>query len=371
MMEPSEARRAPGKFHSRLGRLLARCRRAAGGSGAEAAWTGIALAVVVGCDDARRVLTVYSPHGEDQLVLFEEGFEAAHPDVDVQWVDMGSQEVLDRVRSERANPQSDVWFGGPALFFSRAAEEGLLDPYRPQWAEAVIPQARGRDDFYFGVYLTPAVIAFNSEAIEREEAPQDWDDILDPRWNQRVLIRDPLASGTMRTIFGMIIYRGLQAGGGPEVGYEWLRRLDAQTKEYVLNPSILYHKLARQEGVVTLWNLPDVLRVQESGFPLDYVLPASGTPVLVDGIAVIKGTRQPELARSFVDYVGSVEGQLLAVHEAFRNPTRVDLPPDSLPKWLLQVNQELRPMDIDWELLETRGREWMRYWDTHIRGSGD
>ena len=272
------------------------------------------------CGDPGAVVTVYSPHGRAQLILFEERFEARHPGVDLQWVDMGSQEALDRVRSERANPQADVWYGGPEVFFSRAAAESLLEAYRPSWAGAVLAEARGTDDLYFGVYLTPAVITYNSDAVSEDEAPRDWDDILDPRWKGQVLIRDPLASGTMRTIFGMIMYRSLDETGGTEAGYEWLRRLDGQTKEYVLNPAILYQKLARQEGLVTLWNLPDVLRVQADGFPLGYVLPASGTPVLVDGIAVIKGTRQPDLAHAFVDFVGSVEGQLLAAREAFWSP---------------------------------------------------
>ena len=48
--------------------------------------------------------------------------------MDVRWLDMGSQEVLDRVRSERANPQADVWFGGPASLFATAARESLLAP---------------------------------------------------------------------------------------------------------------------------------------------------------------------------------------------------------------------------------------------------
>lgn len=330
----------------------------------------IGLNLVAGCAEPSAVLTVYSPHGGEQLVLFEERFEALHPEVDVQWVDMGSQEVFDRVRSERANPQADVWFGGPEVFFARAAKEGLLEPYRPVWADSVPPGARGPDDLYFGVYMTPAVITFNSSALSRDEAPQDWDDVLDPRWKGQVLIRDPVASGTMRTIFGMIMYRGLQATGDTAVGYAWLRRLDGQTKEYVLNPAILYQKLARREGLLTLWNLPDVLRVQDRGFPLDYVLPKSGTPVLVDGIAVIRGAEQPELARAFVDYVGSVEGQLIAARRAFRNVTRTDIPADSLPEWLVQVTAELKPMDLDWDLLEARGREWMRYWDAHIRGRG-
>jgi iron(III) transport system substrate-binding protein len=315
-------------------------------------------------------LTVYSPHGPEQLTLFEERFEAANPGADVQWVDMGSQEVLDRVRSERANAQGDVWYGGPAMFFARAAAEDLLEAYRPSWADAVPPEAQGAGDLFFGVYLTPAVIAFNSDAMSRNEAPQDWDDILAERWKGKVLIRDPLASGTMRMIFGMAMYRGIAQTGGTEAGYDWLRRLDGQTKDYVLNPALLYQKLARQEGTVTLWNLPDVLRIREQGFPIDYVIPASGTPVLIDAIAVIKGTKQPQLARAFVEYVGSLEGQLVAARQAFRNLTRTDVPVDSLPEWLVRVSSELRPMDVDWALIEEQGREWMRYWDSNIRGTG-
>ncbi len=303
--------------------------------------------------------------------MFEERFEAVNPDIDLQWVDMGSQEVLDRVRSERANPQGDVWYGGPKVFFARAAEEGLLEAYRPSWAASVRPEARGADDLFYGAYLTPAVITYNSDAVTGEQAPRDWDDILAPRWTGKVLIRDPMASGTMRTIFGMIMHRSLEETGDVQAGYDWLRRLDAQTKEYVLNPALLYQKLARREGLVTLWNLPDVLRVQAQGLPLDYVLPESGTPVLVDGIAVISGAEQPELARRFVEFIGSVEGQLLAARAAYRNLARTDIPEDSLPAWLVEVNHELEPMDLDWELLEEKGREWMGYWDAHVRGTGD
>ena len=53
--------------------------------------------------DGRTPLIVYSPHGRDLLTLLERRFEELHPDVDVRWLDMGSQEVYDRLRSERAN----------------------------------------------------------------------------------------------------------------------------------------------------------------------------------------------------------------------------------------------------------------------------
>src|SRR5215208_4935432 len=58
--------------------------------------SSLAVLAVVACSgDDRTVLTVYSPHGKELLDHYEGEFERANPTVDVQWVDMGSQEVLD------------------------------------------------------------------------------------------------------------------------------------------------------------------------------------------------------------------------------------------------------------------------------------
>jgi len=90
------------------------------------------FAVLSSCrSDKRTPLVLYSPHGRDLLTLLEKAYEKAHPEIDVRWLDMGSQEVYDRVRSEKANPQGDIWFGGPDTIFARGAREGLLDPFRP------------------------------------------------------------------------------------------------------------------------------------------------------------------------------------------------------------------------------------------------
>ena len=329
----------------------------------------VAMALLA-CGESRTPLVIYSPHGRDLLLLAERTFEAANPDVDVRWLDMGSQDALDRIRSERANPQADVWFGGPSTLFRRAATESLLQPYRPSWADAVEPRGHGPDDLYFAVYETPAVIAYNSDAVPAAEAPQDWQEVLAPRWHQQVVIREPLGSGTMRTIFGMVIGRSLATTGDTAAGFEWLRRLDAHTKEYVFNPALLHQKLLRQEGLVTLWDLPDILVEQDKGSPFAYTLPHSGTAVIEDAIAVVRGAEHPAAAQRFVEWAGSVEAQLLAAHQAFRLPARTDLPPDSLPAWARDVRARLIVADIDWELLSQEGAAWMTYWDRHVRGRG-
>jgi len=330
---------------------------------------GALLAILLaGCEgDGREVLVVYSPHGSDLLRAVEARFEEAHPDVDLQWLDMGSQEVLDRIRSERANPQADVWFGGPSQIFRSAAEEGLIEPYRPEWAELVADYS-DEGGHYHAVYLTPLMIAYNSEVVDSAAAPQDWDEVLDPRWRGQVLIRDPVASGTMRTIFGMVLQRSIRQTGGTDAGFDWLRRLDEQTREYVLNPTLLHQKLARREGAVTLWEMSDIVRLQETGYPLAYLFASSGTPLVEDAVAVVRGSRNPEIARRFVEFIGSEEEVLAAARDYYRLPARPDIPAESLPPVLQRARDVIRPEPIDWGLLQQRGPEWMRYWDENVRG---
>jgi iron(III) transport system substrate-binding protein len=328
----------------------------------------LVLALMSACaDSSSTALIVYSPHGEELLSEYEARFEEQYPDIDVRWLDMGSQDALDRIRSERANPQADVWFGAPATLFSQAEDEGLLAAYRPSWADAVGPDARSAGDFWYGTYQTPEVIAFNSNMISPEEAPQDWDDVLDPKWADQIVIRDPIASGTMRTIFAAMIIANMGEEGDPEPGYDWLRRLDANTKEYTLDGTILIQKMIREEASLTLWNMPDIeLRRVTDGYPLDYVLPSSGTPVLTDAIAIVAGTDDRDAAEAYYEFVTSEESLALAAETFFRIPSRRDIDRDLLPAW--QRDLDVPQMDLDWELVEERSQEWMEYWDSYIRG---
>ncbi len=296
------------------------------------------LILVAACSrDSRTPLVVYSPHGRDLLTLFEHRFETLHPDIDVRWLDMGSQDVYDRLRSERANPQADVWFGGPSLV---------------------------------AAYETPVAFLYAEKVVKAEEAPQDWDDLLDPKWRGKLIIRDPLASGTMRAVFGYIILRGMKQSADTSAGFAWLRRLDGQTKVYEQNPALVSEKIARQEGLITVWDLPDVLISRRRGMPVGYVFPKSGTVAIEDGIAVVRGAKHLTAARAYVDFVGSVEMQLAAAREVYRLPARLDLPADSLPEWVRDVRRRMVVADVDWNRLAEQGPDWMRWWDQHVRGTG-
>src|SRR3989442_4023770 len=129
----------------------------------------------------------------------------------------------------------------------------------------------------------------------------------------------------MRAVFGFILLRGMKQSGDTTAGFAWLRRLDGQTKVYEQNPALVSEKIARQEALVTVWDLPDVLISRRRGMPVGYVFPRSGTVAIEDGIAVVRGAKHGAAARAYVDFVGSVVMQLTAAREAHRLPPRLRL----------------------------------------------
>ncbi|NNE48512.1 MAG: extracellular solute-binding protein [Rhodothermales bacterium] len=323
--------------------------------------------VVVSCGpaDSRAPLVVYSPHGKEMLSHYEAAFEEAYPAIDVQWIDMGGQNAEDRIRTESANPQASVWWGGAGMAFDRAAREGLLAPYRPSWASSVLSDARGPSDLWYGTFFTPEVIAYNSVALDSARSPRGWDELLAEKWRGRVLLRYPLASSTMRTIFGAMILRQPTV----EDGYRWLAKLDRNVKTYTADPTQLYLKLARGEGDVTVWNLPDIfLQADVNGYPFAFVIPEHGTPVLVDGIALVHKGPNIEAAQLFYEFVTSDSALVHQAEAFYRIPVRTDVPASRLPAWVAGLN--VNPMKLDWERLATEGPTWMQFWDENIKGRG-
>ncbi|WP_404455295.1 extracellular solute-binding protein [Virgibacillus necropolis] len=315
--------------------------------------------------DLEEKVVVYSPHGKDILSEFEKQFEAEY-DVDMQFLDMGSQEILDRIRSEKNNTQADVWWGAPQVNFDQAKEDGLLAEYKPTYADALDDMYHDEDWMWSGTSITPEVILYNTKEISAEEAPKDWDDLLDPKWKDEIIIRYPLASGTMRTIFSSMIYRTYQDTQSPKEGYEWLQKLDENTKEYSANPEIMYNQVAKGVGSLSVWNMPDtVMLAEEKGYPFDYVIPESGTPVLTEGIAIVKDAPHPKAAEAFYEFVNTKKAAKLLAEKYYRIPTREDI--EDLPEWITET--EIKPMEIDWTLFQEKSPKWMEYWDNKIKNT--
>jgi iron(III) transport system substrate-binding protein len=97
------------------------------------------------------------------------------------------------------------------------------------------------------------------------------------------------------------------------------------------------------------------------------VIPSSGTPLLVDCIAVVRGTKHAHAAQLWYEFVTSKQALIDAAAKFTRIPVRTDVPDSALAPEIAQMRGSIKAMPLDRTLIAAHLDEWMKYWSDHIR----
>ena len=226
-------------------------------------------------------LLIYTPHGQDLLKDFVARYNNASGRDVQSWI---WDRVRLRARAGRTERRKPIVVGRAHTTFQRCRGNLLLLTAR---AGRQVPARLAIRKIAVWNFREAEVI-FRTARRCGADAPAIGTTCLS-EMRDKILIRNPVPSDTMRVIFGAMIIRFYKDTGSPEKGYDWLRRLDANVHEYTADGTLLMQKLARREGLITLWDLPDArLFKEQKGLPVGYAIPSSGTPVVTDSIAIIR-----------------------------------------------------------------------------------
>ncbi len=334
-----------------------------------------------------RKVVLYSPYGRDILQDLCEKFEAVYAEdeipIRVEIHQFATASILERLEEERIRPRCDVWWGGEMTYFTDAKALGYLDPHpAAEIAEHMRPEHRDENYYWFGTSLSPHVILHNGR-LDQSTVPQGWDDLLDPRFQGRIILRDAENSTIMQRFVCAMIAHFYEEATGPERGYNWLARLHRQCLPYATTTEELFSTLdedregegtegaaAVRQAALSIWPLADLMvRRKRYGYNFGYVVPEDGAPTFVEGIAIVRGAPHLETAKKFLDFVTSKENQLyLAGPESgyYRIPTRTDLG-ENLPEWLAPLNLDAIGLSVKWDLVRTHRKQWIQHWVQEIK----
>lgn len=321
-------------------------------------------------DSQAQRLIIYTGRDRDEVAKVVSLFVESQPKYrgKVDTVILGAQAALDRLRAEKSNPQAGFLWGGTLQGMQQAANEGLLAPSTPAHASLIDASRKDPQGRWHAEMLLPEVIIYNHDLLKPEQAPKEWDDLITPAFKGKVVIRDVVPSGTMRTIFSAMIFREFARTGTEDAGFEWLKKLDANTAIYTPTPDDMYLKLDRGVGTVTLWNLQDALiQPLRNNRPWSFVIPASGVPVLLDGVGVVANPNSKQAAEDFQDFLLEPGLQLQLAKDYYQIPA-MQVPDAEKPEWLAKLN--IREMRIDWDLMSQKQTEWIDHWAQNIKGKG-
>lgn len=142
----------------------------------------ICLATVATAWSAPNEVVVYTAHEESIINALVPMFEK-ETGIKVNYVKLGSGDIIKRAKAEAGNPQADViWsIGGEQL----EAENQILAPYTPKDWDKIAPVYKVGTNWlpYTGIMN---VFIVNTKMLKPEQYPRKWTDLTDPRFKKQI-----------------------------------------------------------------------------------------------------------------------------------------------------------------------------------------
>jgi iron(III) transport system substrate-binding protein len=265
--------------------------------------------------DDEKVLSMYVAYGGPDIIAEE--FEKA-TGIKIEYLTMSSGEVITRLMAEKANPQTDIWFGGGSDAFIQAVDEGLLEAYQSPNLENVDPAFRDEEGYWTGISLVVVGFLGNSERLADKglELPTTWAELADPAYQDELMASNPNTSGTAYTTVS-----GILQMLGEEDGWAFLDEMYANVP--YLEKSGSAPGKAALAGEYSLGIVPDPhnMPLENPDAPLVPVFPEDGVLAWPSPVAIVKGGKHPNNAKIFIDWCLSPEGQTVLMAASPRVPT--------------------------------------------------
>jgi iron(III) transport system substrate-binding protein len=282
-----------------------------GGAGSTPSWMLPDLAAAARSEGS---LTVYSSMNEQEGLPLWKMFEDA-AGVKVNYVRSSDSIILSRIAIEnRAHQRS--WDLAVTTTVNRLPNDALLQ-FDPPQAQGLMPQARGPNRRWYGVYANYNMPAYNANLVKTSELPKSYDEFLDRKeWVGKIALDDT----DDEWLSAMIAHYG------EERGRKLLKDIAGVLKPVMVDGHLA---LARSVGSGEYWlalnNYASLtVNVQLSGAPIDFWA-LDPVALFFGSVGVSSQAPHPKAALLGANFLLSREAEQFLTKRG-RMPTRPDVP---------------------------------------------
>lgn len=263
-------------------------------------------------------ITIYSGRKESAIKPIVELFER-QTGVKVALKVGKTSGLANEILQERERPRTDIFIATEAGVDEILAREGLLEPYASPNARKIPAEYKSPRGLWTGISGRARVIIYNKHLVKEGEIPSSIFDLTDAKWKGKIAIAGTRERTTLSWLGALVEVTG-----------------EAKTKTYIdtllanglrvlPDNSDVWRGVGSGEFAVGLTNSPNYHVALEAKLPVGVVYPDQGPKgmgVLVNPntVAIVKGAKNPEQAKRFVDFLFSKPAQELLVRHAFEIP---------------------------------------------------
>ncbi|MGB3762313.1 MAG: extracellular solute-binding protein [Ornithinimicrobium sp.] len=272
--------------------------------------------------------------GEDNVVRvysarhyqLEQAFEKFNEEtgIKVEFLFGSDAELREKIEAEGEDTQADVYMTVDAGNLANAAEEGIFAPLQSEILDEAVPAGlRDPQDRWFGLAQRARTIVYSPERVDPSEL-STYEELADPRWKDRLCLRQSTATYTQSLVASMIAADG--EAKTEEVVSGW-----ADNAEIFSNDVEIIDNIASGNcdvGIVNHYYLAQKL-ADEPDLPVELFWAnqdTTGVHVNISGAGVTANADDPELAQELLEWLAT-DGQEEFVSDNYEFPVNDDVEP--------------------------------------------
>lgn len=314
-------------------------------------------------DNGSKEVLVYSNSlaGGRQEWIDEKATEAGF---EMQFVEAGGGEVLNRLLAESSSPQADVAFGMDEAMFFELKDEDLLVEFEPGWISDIAKEANVGEMYFHPLMEQRIFLMYNPEYVTEEQAPKNWQDLSKmPDFEKKYRVPAQLGSGTDQKAILSILLQYIDEDGDLGIAQEGWDEVKAYLANGYQTPENEEQLQNFAEGKVPisyhfLGGVPNA--EEEFGFKAMPIDPPQGVITMREQIGIInKGSDYDySAAEEFVEWFGTAEVQGEFVKEFGGLPVN-EKAKESATERLVEIADATTPMDVDWNFVREHLNTWI------------
>ena len=238
--------------------------------------------------------------------------------IPVSYLRATTGELVNRVITEKDDPQADILLGGASSYHIQADKEGALESYASPLVKNLPSYAVAQDNTWTGFCVLTLGIGVNekrfAEKFPGTKLPATWEDLLNPVFKGEVVMTNPAASST-----GYLFLQNQLQRLGDEKGWEYLNALAKNVGQFPDSGSAPAKLLGTGEYSLGVSYLHALAKYKAQGFEIRPIAPPQSVGD-VDCVSILKNTKRLSAAKKFVDFILSVEAQELMSQYTFTTP---------------------------------------------------
>jgi len=260
--------------------------------------------------------------------------------------------LAERLRSEKANPQADVWWGNEPFHTINLADEDLFEPYTPAFASEVPDRYKDPKARWTGVGLRARVLAVS--ALHPVPANLDnLEGLKTPDLKGKIAMAKPRFSTTGGHIAALYV------AWGPYRFRDFFSALRENDIKILGGNSDVAEAVGRGTILVGITDNDDIAAATAAGLKLNLFLPdqkGMGTLTMPTTVALVKGAHEPDKARQLIDYLCSAEVERQLIDMQYAGWSTREGPRD------------IKAMDVDYAVVARKMPEALKLAQTVLEG---